>query len=143
MKKMIALIHKNVIRMFVRCTIYEIWISSFCHFGVDQSFCHVECEHLHNLPPNYLNLSKQIVVLRTVYVLKQLKLVRIVDIIIIFGWYSSKWNFLIYTWLLMAQLCSVNKPSLFTVNLCHPWNKICLLQNLAFRSYFWKKVNYN
>ena len=35
--------------MFVRCTIYKIWISSFCHFGVDQPFYYVVCEHLHNL----------------------------------------------------------------------------------------------
>ena len=35
--------------MFVRCTIYEIWISSLCRFGVNQPFCYVVCEHLHNL----------------------------------------------------------------------------------------------
>ena len=34
--------------MLVRCTIYEIRISSFCHFGVNQPFCCVHT-HLHNL----------------------------------------------------------------------------------------------
>ena len=48
-KKIVALIHKNVWGMFDRCIIYEIWISSFCDFCVDQHFCYVECEHLHNL----------------------------------------------------------------------------------------------
>ena len=48
-KKITALIHKNVIGMFVRCTIYEIWISSLCCFGVNQPFCYVVFEHLHNL----------------------------------------------------------------------------------------------
>ena len=32
--------------MFVRCTIYEIWISSFCHFGVNQQFCYVVTDEL-------------------------------------------------------------------------------------------------
>ena len=49
MKKIIALILKNVITMFVRCTVYEIWFFSFCHFGVHQPFCYVVCEHLHNV----------------------------------------------------------------------------------------------
>ena len=48
-KKITALIHKNVIGMFVSCTIYEIWISSLCCFGVNQPFCYVVFEHLHNL----------------------------------------------------------------------------------------------
>ncbi len=38
--------HKNVIEMFVRCTVYEIGL---CHFCVDQTFCYVVCEHLHRL----------------------------------------------------------------------------------------------
>ena len=35
--------------MFVKFTVYEVWISSLCYFGVDQPFCYVVCEHLHNL----------------------------------------------------------------------------------------------
>ena len=35
--------------MFLRCTIYEIWINSLCRFGVNRTFYYVVCEHLHNL----------------------------------------------------------------------------------------------
>ena len=33
-----ALIFKNVIGMFLRCTVYEIWINSLCCFGVNITF---------------------------------------------------------------------------------------------------------
>ena len=59
LKKITALNLKNVITMFVRCTVYEIWFFfSFCHFGVDQPFCYVVCEHLHNVDEgaSYLSL---------------------------------------------------------------------------------------
>ena len=49
MREITALIHKNVIGMFVRCTVYEICISSLCCFGVDQPLCCVVYGHLHNL----------------------------------------------------------------------------------------------
>ena len=49
MKKIIALILKNVIKMFVRCTVYEIWFFFILLFGVHQLFCYVVCEYLHNV----------------------------------------------------------------------------------------------
>ena len=39
----------KVIEMFVKCIVYETWISSLCCFGVNQPFCYVVFEHLHNL----------------------------------------------------------------------------------------------
>jgi len=47
--KKTTLIFKDVIGMFLGCTVYEIWINSLCHFGVHRTFCYVVCEHLHNL----------------------------------------------------------------------------------------------
>jgi hypothetical protein len=47
--KKTVLIHKNLIEMFLRCTIYDIWINSSCRFNVNGTFWYVVCEHVHNL----------------------------------------------------------------------------------------------
>ena len=40
-KKLIALIHKNVIEMFLRCTVYELWFNLVCRFCMDPTVCYV------------------------------------------------------------------------------------------------------
>ena len=37
-KKITALINKNVIELFVRCTVYELWFSFVCRFCMDPPF---------------------------------------------------------------------------------------------------------
>ena len=39
--KKIALIHKNVFEMFLRCTVYELWFNSVCRFCMDPTLCYV------------------------------------------------------------------------------------------------------
>ena len=46
---MTDLILKNVIEIFVRCTICERWFNLLCRFCVNQTICYVVCEHLHSL----------------------------------------------------------------------------------------------
>ena len=47
--KITAIIHKNLILMFVRFTVFEVKISPLRRFDVNQPFWYVVCEHLHNL----------------------------------------------------------------------------------------------
>ena len=40
-RKITALIHKNVIEMFLRCTVYELWFNLVCRFCMDPTLCYV------------------------------------------------------------------------------------------------------
>ena len=96
--------------MFVRCTVYEIWISLLCCFGVDQPFCYVVCEHLHNLEEGASCLTVFCFRVESLLQFKILLIIKGLDIHIL-GWTHSCCHWI--------SCCSCKKNSKLLVSIAY------------------------